>query len=64
MSSIFLFFTSSAIYGVVVIPNDFATYLLAILIVNGILYLAFYVIMKVTSCLDFHFRLNITLTGV
>ena len=38
---------SSAIYGVATTPNDFATYLLAILIVNGLLYLAFYVIMKV-----------------
>ncbi|XP_020628587.1 SID1 transmembrane family member 2-like [Orbicella faveolata] len=36
-----------AIYGVATTPNDFATYLLAILIVNGLLYLAFYVIMKV-----------------
>ena len=42
-----LSFTSSAIYGVATTPNDFATYLLAILIVNGLLYLAFYVIMKV-----------------
>lgn len=40
-------FTSSAIYGVATTPNDFATYLLAILVVNGLLYLAFYVIMKV-----------------
>ena len=42
-----LCFIFSAIYGVATTPNDFATYLLAILIVNGILYLAFYVIMKV-----------------
>ena len=42
-----LSFTFSAIYGVATTPNDFATYLLAILIVNGLLYLAFYVIMKV-----------------
>jgi len=38
-----------AIYGVATTPNDFATYLLAILIVNGILYLAFYVIMKLRN---------------
>nr|XP_058947925.1 SID1 transmembrane family member 1-like [Pocillopora verrucosa] len=38
-----------AIYGVVATPNDFATYLLAILIVNGLLYLAFYVIMKLRN---------------
>lgn len=45
---IFFFYpTGSAIYGVAAAPNDFATYLLAILIVNGLLYLAFYVIMKV-----------------
>lgn len=44
---IFFYPTGSAIYGVAAAPNDFATYLLAILIVNGLLYLAFYVIMKV-----------------
>jgi len=38
-----------AIYGVATTPNDFATYLLAILIVNGLLYLAFYVIMKLRN---------------
>ncbi|XP_068734259.1 SID1 transmembrane family member 1-like [Montipora capricornis] len=38
-----------AIYGVATTPSDFATYLLAILIVNGLLYLAFYVIMKLRN---------------
>lgn len=38
-----------AIYGVAATPSDFATYLLTILIVNGILYLAFYVIMKLRN---------------
>lgn len=38
-----------AIYAVATTPDDFATYLLAILIVNGLLYLAFYVIMKLRN---------------
>jgi len=38
-----------AIYGVATTPNDFATYLLEILVVNGLLYLAFYVIMKLRN---------------
>ncbi|XP_048588404.1 SID1 transmembrane family member 1 [Nematostella vectensis] len=39
----------SAINGVVNEPRDFATYLLAILIVNGLLYIGFYVIMKLRN---------------
>ncbi|EDO43450.1 predicted protein, partial [Nematostella vectensis] len=38
-----------AINGVVIEPRDFATYLLAILIVNGLLYIGFYVIMKLRN---------------
>lgn len=30
-------------------PKDFASYLLAILIVNGLIYLLFYVVMKVIN---------------
>ena len=51
---------SSAIYGVATTPNDFATYLLAILIVNGLLYLAFYVIMKVLLSRFAFFSMNLT----
>jgi hypothetical protein len=36
-----------AINGAVTEPKDFASYLLAILIVNGLIYLLFYVVMKV-----------------
>ncbi|KAK2573636.1 SID1 transmembrane family member 1 [Acropora cervicornis] len=38
-----------ALYGATTTPGDFATYLLAILIVNGLLYVAFYMIMKLRS---------------
>lgn len=37
----------SAAYGLIVRPNDFASYLLAIGICNLLLYFAFYIIMKV-----------------
>ncbi|XP_070549029.1 SID1 transmembrane family member 1-like isoform X2 [Ptychodera flava] len=37
---------SLAIYGVITQPHDFASYLLAIFILNSMLYLAFYIIMK------------------
>ena len=40
----------SAAYGLIVKPNDFASYLLAIAICNLLLYFAFYIIMKVTVC--------------
>ncbi|XP_064595642.1 SID1 transmembrane family member 1-like isoform X2 [Liolophura sinensis] len=38
-----------AIYGVLTKPEDFASYLLAILIVNLMLYVAFYIVMKLVS---------------
>ena len=38
-----------AINGAVTEPKDFASYLLAILIVNGLIYLLFYVVMKVVT---------------
>lgn len=38
-----------AAYGLIMRPNDFASYLLAIGICNLLLYFAFYIIMKVTS---------------
>ena len=37
----------SAIYGIIEEPRDFASYLLAIFIVNLLMYFAFYIIMKV-----------------
>lgn len=37
----------SAIFGLVYRPRDFASYLLGIFICNLLLYLAFYIIMKV-----------------
>ncbi|NXJ79266.1 SIDT2 protein, partial [Trogon melanurus] len=40
---------SSAAYGLIVRPNDFASYLLAIGICNLLLYFAFYIIMKLRS---------------
>ena len=48
------FFSSLAIFlfrsinGVVNMPADFATYLLGIIILNGMLYVIFYVVMKVS----------------
>lgn len=39
----------SAAYGLIVRPNDFASYLLAIGICNLLLYFAFYIIMKVRA---------------
>lgn len=39
----------SAAYGLIVRPNDFASYLLAIGICNLLLYFAFYIIMKVRT---------------
>lgn len=39
----------SAAYGLIVRPNDFASYLLAIGICNLLLYFAFYIIMKVQA---------------
>lgn len=38
-----------AINGMVTEPKDFASYVLAILIVNGLIYLLFYVVMKVNT---------------
>ncbi|XP_070685008.1 SID1 transmembrane family member 2 isoform X3 [Pempheris klunzingeri] len=40
---------SLAAYGLIVRPNDFASYLLAIAICNLLLYFAFYIIMKLRS---------------
>jgi len=40
---------SFAIYGVIMEPRDFASYLLAIIIVNLLMYFAFYIIMKLRS---------------
>nr|XP_020441749.1 SID1 transmembrane family member 2 [Monopterus albus] len=40
---------SLAAYGLIVKPNDFASYLLAIAICNLLLYFAFYIIMKLRS---------------
>ena len=39
---------SSAILGLLSLPKDFATYLLAIFIINLLMYFAFYIIMKVS----------------
>jgi len=47
-----------ALYGATTTPGDFATYLLAILIVNGLLYVAFYMIMKVCILILFKNPLN------
>lgn len=38
-----------AAYGLIMRPNDFASYLLAIGICNLLLYFAFYIIMKVNG---------------
>ena len=38
-----------AAYGLIMRPNDFASYLLAIGICNLLLYFAFYIIMKVSG---------------
>lgn len=38
-----------AIFGVVTTPKDFASYLLIIFLTNLLLYIAFYIIMKVNS---------------
>ncbi|XP_077986005.1 SID1 transmembrane family member 1-like [Glandiceps talaboti] len=40
---------SLAIFGVISQPKDFASFMLAILIINSMLYLAFYIIMKLRS---------------
>uniref|UniRef100_A0A8C8SDL7 SID1 transmembrane family member 2 n=1 Tax=Pelusios castaneus TaxID=367368 RepID=A0A8C8SDL7_9SAUR len=44
-----MYVVSDAAYGLVVRPNDFASYLLAIGICNLLLYFAFYIIMKLRS---------------
>lgn len=41
-----------AIYGMVSTPTDFASYLLIIFLTNLLLYIAFYIIMKVSALLD------------
>ena len=40
-------FIFRSINGLVNVPTDFATYLLGIIIVNGMLYVGFYLVMKV-----------------
>ena len=40
-------FVFSAGYGVFKMPKDFASYLLAIVIINLLMYFAFYIVMKV-----------------
>uniref|UniRef100_A0A8C3RZF0 SID1 transmembrane family member 2 n=1 Tax=Chelydra serpentina TaxID=8475 RepID=A0A8C3RZF0_CHESE len=44
-----MYVVSDAAYGLIVQPNDFASYLLAIGICNLLLYFAFYIIMKLRS---------------
>ena len=48
---IFPFPLRRAAYGLIERPNDFASYLLAIAICNLLLYFAFYIIMKVCTCI-------------
>lgn len=45
-------------------PKDFASYLLAILIVNGLIYLLFYVVMKVIIIKYFIYSEEVTLNNV
>lgn len=45
---IFFPYVYRSIVGLVTTPSDFASYLLAIMIVNMLLYLSFYLIMKVS----------------
>lgn len=52
VQSLSLFFLS-AIFGLVYRPKDFASYMLGIFICNLLLYLAFYVIMKVKGQLRY-----------
>ena len=47
---LFVIAACSAIYGIVKQPSDFASFLLAIFIVNLLMYFAFYIIMKVRPC--------------
>lgn len=45
-------------------PKDFASYLLAIVIVNGLIYLLFYVVMKVIIIKYFIYSEEVTLNNV
>lgn len=41
------FYVFSAIFGAITMPKDFASYLLAIVIINLLMYFVFYIFMKV-----------------